>query len=102
MLDAASAERASVTSKLASVPRELPPSGTIASRARFFKARARGLAVLPLVGAPRGLPPRHVIEAIQQAASQHLVCPSNGLPELRKAIAQKLLKENGIVADPEA
>src|SRR5207237_9138050 len=47
-----------------------------------------------------GLPPEHVREAAARAAREPRAGASNGLPELRDAIAVKLAKDNGITADP--
>jgi aspartate/methionine/tyrosine aminotransferase len=76
--------------------------GTTAAAEAARVARARGGAVLDLrsFGTVSGLPPEHVREAAARAAREPSAGSSNGLPELREAIAAKLSKENGIVADP--
>jgi aspartate/methionine/tyrosine aminotransferase len=62
-------------------------------------ARARGVDVLKTSGTPTSPPPAHVLEAASRAALENGVAPSQGLPELRSAIAAKLARDNGIHAD---
>jgi aminotransferase len=47
--------------------------------------------------------PAHIVEAAKRAIDEGRTgpAPTRGLPELRQAIAAKLLRENDIVADPE-
>jgi len=54
-------------------------------------------------GTPDFDTPPHVIEAAKQSldAKKTAYTPWRGVPELRAAIAHKLLRENGISADPE-
>ncbi len=87
--------------RLATVPRDMDRSGTVASREQAAQAMARGIDVLPLMGAPRWEPVPHVVEALRVAATQHPSVPAMGMPELRGAISAKLARENGIVADPD-
>jgi aspartate/methionine/tyrosine aminotransferase len=51
-------------------------------------------------GTASGVPPDHVGEAVARAARAPRAASSDGLPELREAIADKLTSENGITADP--
>jgi aspartate aminotransferase len=87
--------------RLSRVVREVPRSGTVASRARADAAKARGVPVIRIIGSPRDVPPEHVREAVRAAANEHINAPSNGLPDLRAAIAAKLVHDNGISVDPE-
>lgn len=64
-------------------------------------ARARGVTVLQTSGTPHTPPPAHVLEAANRAALANGTAPSQGLLELRAAIARKLERENGVAADPE-
>ncbi len=68
-------------------------------RERLFEAQARGAPVFRLEsGDPSFSPPPHVIEAIVVAAragKTHYI-PNNGIPELRKALAGKVVEKNGI------
>jgi aspartate/methionine/tyrosine aminotransferase len=68
---------------------------------RAAAARARGVDVLALSGTPQTPPPAHVLEAAARAARESGTAHSQGLPALREAIAAKLARDNGIVADPE-
>ena len=76
--------------------------GTTAAAEAVRVARANGGAVLDMrsFGTVSGLPPAHVREAAARAAQESRAGASNGLPELREAIAGKLAKDNGITADP--
>lgn len=71
---------------------------TMAKKAREF--RAKGIDVISLsLGEPDFKTPKHVQEAAKQAIDEGLYFsypPIPGYPELRKAIAEKLQKENGI------
>lgn len=71
----------------------------------LLRAQAEGQKVVRFEsGDPSFSPPRHVIEAIAaagQAGKTHYI-PNDGIPELRKALAEKLRARNGIVgAAPE-
>lgn len=64
--------------------------------------KAQGKDILTLKGAPYWLPPSHVLEAAAKAVEELPGAPSNGFPELRRAIANKWEHEDGIMADPES
>ena len=71
------------------------------------KARAlkrQGIDLMDLGGGdPDFDTPRHIQDAAiksMQSGFTHYV-PSSGIPELRKAIAQKLAKDNGVEVDPD-
>jgi aspartate aminotransferase len=68
-------------------------------RERLFEAQARGARVFRLEsGDPSFSPPPHVIEALAEAAragKTHYI-PNNGIPELRAALARKVVEKNGI------
>ena len=68
-------------------------------RERLFEAQARGARVYRLEsGDPSFSPPPHVIEALVEAAragKTHDI-PNNGIPELRAALARKVVEKNGI------
>ena len=66
--------------------------------------RARGEPVLSLsVGEPDFPTPAHIVEAAKKAldAGHTKYTPSLGIPELRQAVAEKSVRENGIPATPE-
>jgi aspartate/methionine/tyrosine aminotransferase len=66
------------------------------------EARRKGVDVLKVEAAPVLQLPPHVTEAASKAAREKLgYAPSRGLPELRKAISEKLRAENDIEADPD-
>ena len=68
-------------------------------RERLFQAQAAGKAVYRLEsGDPNFAPPTHVLDAVDQAAragKTHYI-PNDGIPELRKALAEKLRTKNKI------
>jgi aspartate aminotransferase len=70
----------------------------MAKRARELKAQ--GVDVISLnLGEPDFQTPSHVKEAAKKAIDEGktFYTPVSGIPELRKAIAEKLVKENGLV-----
>jgi len=81
---------------------DTPYVGSRAVKRRIQELEKKGVEVFRLSGAPIGLPPAHVLEAVKEAAEQNVHPPSNGIPELREAIARKLNVENGIMVDPES
>jgi aspartate/methionine/tyrosine aminotransferase len=62
---------------------------------------AEGRDVLHLSGAPWWLQPEHVRQALANSAEDNMAAPSDGLPELKLALAEKLARENRIHVDPE-
>jgi len=66
-------------------------------------AKADGVDVISLSGAPSGRLPEHVVDAIDAAAriETHSI-HSAGLPELRRAIAQRVQATTGVSVDPES
>jgi len=87
--------------RLASRMTSLQGPGTTAAAEAARQARGVGRPVLDIrsFGTVSGLPPEHVREAVARAAREPGAGSSNGLPELREAIAAKLAKDNGIAAD---
>ncbi len=78
----------------------LPRVGSRLSLDHAEAAKRRGVDVLKTSGTPQTPPPPHVLEAASRAAHDNGTAPSQGLPELREAIAAKLLRDNGLRADP--
>lgn len=76
--------------------------GSYALRDEIVRARRDGADVLELSGASPYGPPQHVLEEASRAALENASSPSQGLPELREAIAAKLARDNGLIADPES
>src|SRR4051812_44266972 len=70
-------------------------------RERLLVAQAAGKRVYRFEsGDPSFAPPAHVIDALTQAAlaaKTHYV-PNNGIPELRRALAQKVTAKNGLTS----
>ncbi|HYD51860.1 MAG TPA: aminotransferase class I/II-fold pyridoxal phosphate-dependent enzyme [Gemmatimonadaceae bacterium] len=68
-------------------------------REQLLTAQAKGARVFRLEsGDPSFEPPAHVIEAIAaagRAGKTHYI-PNNGIPELRRALAEKVQRANGI------
>lgn len=73
-------------------------------RERLLAAQATGKRVFRFEsGDPSFAPPPHVLDALTQAAhagKTHYV-PNNGIPELRRALAKKVVEKNGITATPD-
>lgn len=91
------------------MPETYPPlveeSATIRMGDRARSLRADGVDVINLgSGTPDFTTPRRVIEAATDAldAGHTQMGPTAGLPALRRAIADKLARENGVDADPGA
>ncbi len=78
----------------------LAESATIAMAQKAREFKSRGINVISLsLGEPDFKTPKHVQEAAKQAIDEGLYFsypPVPGYPELRKGIAEKLQKENGI------
>jgi aspartate aminotransferase len=84
--------------------RELPPSPTIAVAKQAQALRARGVDVVDFgPGEPDADTAPHVRAAAIAALDAGLTHypPSRGLPDLRRAIAGKLERENGLTYDPD-
>src|SRR6478736_7923183 len=71
------------------------------------KAKALKAAGRPVIGFGAGEPdfptPGYIVQAAIEAASQprfHRYSPAGGLPELKKAIAEKTLRDSGYSVDP--
>ncbi|MDQ3810525.1 MAG: aminotransferase class I/II-fold pyridoxal phosphate-dependent enzyme [Chloroflexota bacterium] len=63
--------------------------------------RSAGTDVLELYGAPYWLPPEHVLRAAAENVADPEAAHSQGMPALRRAIADRLERENRLSADPE-
>ena len=87
----------------ASRVRDLAPSPTLAVSESARQLKAQGIDVIDLGGGdPDFITPEHIREAAidsMNAGDTHYVA-STGIPGLRKAIAEKLLVDNGIEVDP--
>lgn len=88
--------------RLAPRARQFGRSGTVLSRERIASARRQGVEVIPLKAAIREAPAPHVLAALTEASSDHLMFPAAGMPELRLAIASKLAERNHLAADAES
>jgi aspartate/methionine/tyrosine aminotransferase len=73
----------------------------VLSRARALEAQGRSIIHLE-IGEPDFETPRHIIDAAKQALDEGWTHygPSQGLPELREAIAAYITRTRGIAADP--
>ncbi len=89
-----------VSARLSSIA----PSATLAvdAKAKAMKAEGR-----PVIGFGAGEPdfptPQHIVDAAIAAAAEpknHRYSPAGGLPELKKAIATKTLRDSGYEIDP--
>lgn len=91
---------------LAQRVQQLPPY-LFAAISRMIEAkRAEGIDVISLgIGDPDLPTPPHLIERLQQAATDptnHRYPESEGLPELREAIARWYAKRHGVTLNPES
>ena len=90
--------------KVSKRAQQVAPSATIAVTARAQELKAQGVDV---VGFGAGAPDFDTPEYIKQAAIESLKAgqtkytPAAGIPPLRKAIAEKLRKDNSLEYDPE-
>jgi len=81
--------------------KNIKPSGI-----RRFFALSQGMPdIINLsVGEPDFTPPKHVLNAAGQAAEEGKThyTPTNGIPELREALAQKMKRDYGLTYDPDS
>ncbi len=88
---------------IASRVRDLAPSPTLAVSDRARALKAQGIDVIDLGGGdPDFITPAHIRQAAtadMEAGDTHYVA-SAGTPALRRAIADKLLADNGLEVDP--
>ncbi|MDQ3467968.1 MAG: aminotransferase class I/II-fold pyridoxal phosphate-dependent enzyme, partial [Chloroflexota bacterium] len=88
---------------IASRVRDLTPSPTLAVSDRARALKAQGIDVIDLGGGdPDFITPAHIRQAAtadMEAGDTHYVA-SAGTPALRRAIADKLLTDNGLEVDP--
>jgi aspartate aminotransferase len=82
----------------------VPPSATMAVDAKAKELKAKGVDIVGFgVGEPDFDTPQYIkdaaIAAIKAGKTKYTATP--GIPELRKAIAEKLLKENNLKYTPE-
>ena len=85
--------------KVSKRAQEVPASATIAVTARAQELKAQGVDVVGFgAGAPDFDTPEYIktaaIEALKAGKTKYT--PAAGIPELRKVIAEKLKKENGL------
>lgn len=85
--------------KLSKRVQQLEPSPTLAITATAKALKQKGFDVIGLgAGEPDFNTPQHIIDAAKQAMDQGLTkyTPSSGIPELKKAIVDKLQRENDL------
>jgi aspartate aminotransferase len=90
--------------KVSKRAREVAPSATIAVTAQAQELKAQGVDVVGFgAGAPDFDTPEYIKEAAIKSlkAGQTKYTPAAGIPQLRKAIAEKLHKDNGLNYTPE-
>ncbi|UBM57303.1 pyridoxal phosphate-dependent aminotransferase [Marinilongibacter aquaticus] len=82
----------------------LEPSATLAMSQKSRELREQGFDIINLsIGEPDFKTPKHICEEAKKAidAGFHSYTPVPGIPELRKAIADKFKRENNIDWKPE-
>ncbi|MBQ9312563.1 MAG: pyridoxal phosphate-dependent aminotransferase [Bacteroidales bacterium] len=85
--------------KLAERINRLQPSATLAMSQKSGELKAQGIDIINMsVGEPDFNTPNHIKEAAKQATDENYTrySPVPGYPDLRKAIVEKLKKENGL------
>ena len=90
--------------KLANRARAIKPSPTLGVMQKAKALQAQGLDVVNFgVGEPDFNTPDYIKEAGKQAIDDNFThyTPANGIPELRRAIADKLKRENGLDYSPD-
>ena len=83
---------------------KVAPSATLQITAKAKAMKAKGEDVITLAaGEPDFDTPQHIKNALYQAVKEGFVyyTPTQGIPELRKAIAEKLEKDNKISCNPD-
>jgi len=81
----------------------VPESGTMKISNLVAKLKTEGVDIISFsVGEPDFNTPDNITQAAIGALNQHFThyTPSAGIPELRKAVAEKSKRENGIPCDP--
>jgi len=89
-----------MSSKKAERLRNIKPSGI----RRLFALTQHMPGLISLgIGEPDFTPPEHVLEAAKQAMTEGKThyTPSNGIPELREALAKKFTRNYGLFYNPE-
>ncbi len=90
--------------KISQRAQSVPPSATIAVTARAKELKAQGVDVVGFgAGEPDFDTPQYIKEAAIQAiqSGQTKYTAAAGIPELRKTIAEKLAKDNGLTYSPD-
>jgi len=76
---------------------------TLAMNAKAKQMKAEGIDVISFAaGEPDFNTPQHIKESGKRAIDENLTyyTPASGIPELKRAVAEKLLRENGLEYDP--
>lgn len=85
--------------------RHVEPSATLAVDSKAKAMKASGIDVIGFgAGEPNFPTPDYVVDAAAQACrdpKNHRYTPTAGLPELRRAIADKTLRDSGYAVAPE-
>lgn len=97
---AAAADRPRIASRIAAIAE----SATLKVDAKAKALKAAGRPVISFAaGEPDFATPQHVVDAAVAAAqdpANHRYTPATGLPELKRAVADKTARESGIAVDP--
>lgn len=80
---------------------ELPAIGANDSARQAMVVKDQGRPFIPLWGTPNCHPPDHVKQAARLAVDDIDFGPAEGFTGLRRAIADKVRRENGFHADPD-
>jgi aspartate/methionine/tyrosine aminotransferase len=93
-----------VTARISKRVAQIAPSATLAVDAKAKALKAAGKNVIGFgAGEPDFPTPGHIVRAAAEAAAHpvyHHYTPTEGLPELRAAVARKTARDSGYEADP--
>ena len=82
----------------------IPPSATLAVNDKAKALQAAGKDVIALAGGdPDFATPEHIVEAAIsaiRAGKTHYPAPAKGTPDILEAVAQKMVRENGVHVNP--
>tara|TARA_B100001250_G_scaffold17568_1_gene15262 strand:- start:11106 stop:12302 length:1197 start_codon:yes stop_codon:yes gene_type:complete len=93
-----------VNNRVSSAVGQIAESATLAVDSKAKALKAQGENVIGFgAGEPDFATPPHIVEAAVQACGDtkhHRYSPAGGLPELKKALAEKTIRDSGLELDP--
>ena len=93
-----------MNSRVSSAVGQIAESATLAVDSKAKALKAQGENVIGFgAGEPDFATPPHIVEAAVQACGDtkhHRYSPAGGLPELKKALVEKTIRDSGLELDP--